>query len=131
MLKVPVAAATRLATIVGLILATLLLSPSAARAQSTQEGKFSAPVNGRANIYRNGTSLSQTILATVCVNTTGSQSAVLEVLNGGVVVDTLVTLRFGQCRSISTELAVDNTLSIRATTSVSIAGTYILSLQLP
>jgi uridine phosphorylase len=107
-------------------------SPLAAWATGTHDGKFSAASNNRTTIYNNTTASTQTVLVTVCVTTTGSQTAVIEDrLSDGSTTDTLVSVRFGTCRSLTLDLPADHVIVVRAPTSVSAAGTYTVSVKLP
>jgi hypothetical protein len=130
MIKTPMKTVTPLAVILGFVLATLLLSLPAARAQVAHEGKFTATANGRTRIYVNVTSATQIVLVTVCVTTTGPGSAAVDSRDdAGNLVDSLTTVRFGQCRSVSAELASLNNISVGANPpSVNIAGNYTLSI---
>ncbi|HEY3304864.1 MAG TPA: hypothetical protein VGL70_15175 [Candidatus Binatia bacterium] len=127
MIKISVKEVARLAAILGLILATPLLLPEALRAQSAHEGKFSAAANGRARIYTNATTATQKVLVTVCVTTAGPQTADVTARDAaGALVDSLAGVRFGQCRSVTAELASDNHIAVGA--SVAVAGNYTLSI---
>jgi len=127
MFKISVKEVAQLAAILGLFLATLLLLPEAARAQNVHEGKFSAPANGRARIYTNATTATQKVFVTVCVTTAGPQTADITARDDtGALVDLLAGVRFGQCRSVTAELASDNHIAVG--TSVAVAGNYTLSI---
>jgi hypothetical protein len=127
MIKTPMKTVTPLAVILGIFLATLLLSLPAAGAQVAHEGKFSATANSRARIYTNATTATQNVLVTVCVTTTGPQSADITARDdAGNLVDLLASARFGQCRSVTAELASDNHIAVGA--SVAVAGNYTLSI---
>jgi len=126
MIKISVKEVARLAAILGLFLATLLLLPEAVRAQGVHEGKYSAAANARARIYTNATTATQKVLVTVCVTTTGPQTADITARDdAGNLVDSLASVRFNQCRSVTAELASDNNIAVGA--SVAVAGTYTLS----
>jgi hypothetical protein len=123
-------ALVRPAVILGFITTIISLAPPALRAQATQDGKFVIAANARAALFTNGTSLNQTVLATICVTTSGSQAAVVEIFASGIVVDTLTNVRLGQCRSVSAELTPDQSIAVRAP-AVNIAGNYLISVHLP
>jgi len=107
-------------------------SPLAAWATGTHDGKFSAASNNRTTIYNNTTAAPQTVLVTVCVTTAGTQNAVIEDrLSDGSTTDALVIVRFGTCRSLTLDLLADHVIVVRAPPSVSAAGTYAVSVQLP
>lgn len=107
-------------------LTVFVLIPQAARGQGVHEGKFSSPATGRARIYSNAISTNQKVLVTVCVTTTGNQTADITVRDDvGTLVDLLSSVRFNQCRSVTAELALDQNISVGA--PVAAAGTYSLS----
>ncbi|MGH7769088.1 MAG: hypothetical protein ACREQP_16705 [Candidatus Binatia bacterium] len=112
--------------ILGFILAALLLSPPAAPAQSAHEGKFNVPAGGRIRIFTNVASVTKTVLVTVCVNTSGAQSATVDVRDdAGSVVSQLANVKLGQCRSATAELATDENIAVGS--AVAIAGAYTVS----
>ncbi len=120
--------------LLGTLIFTLvsIASPQAARAEGTHDGKFSASANGKSTIYNNTTASAQTVLVTVCVTSTGTQSATIDHRDvDGNLIDALVSLKFGQCRSLTVDLPVDHSIAVRAPTSVPAAGTYAVSVRLP
>lgn len=110
----------------------LVANPHAARAEGTQDGKFSLTANKALTIYANLTAASQTVLLTVCVTTAGTLSVTLdERLTDGTVVSTLATVKFGQCLSVALVVETNHTIAIKAPNSAAAAGTYVVSVQLP
>jgi hypothetical protein len=132
MIKTRVKAVTRLAAILGFAWAMLLLGIQSAGAQSlgVHEGKFSVAVNGKTRIYKNATTVTQTVLVTVCVNTAGPQTADIAARDdAGNLVATLAGVKFGQCRSVTAELASTDNISVGpASTAANFSGTYTLSI---
>ena len=131
MIKTPLKAVTPLAVILGFVLAILLLSLPAAQAQVVaHEGKYSVVANGRTRVYTNATSVTQTVLITFCVNTAGPQSAEVTARDdaGNQVGAVLTSVKFGQCRSVTAELASDNHISVGATSAVGFNGNYTVSI---
>jgi hypothetical protein len=120
--------------LLGTLIFTLvsIASPQAARAEGTHDGKFSVAANKRTTIYNNATAAAQTILVTVFVSTTGTQSVVIEDrLSDGSTTDALISVVFGTYRSLTVDLLPDHVITVRAPTSFPAAGTYTISVKLP
>jgi hypothetical protein len=127
MMKMSVREVARLAAILGLFLANLLLLPEASRARNPHEGKFSVGAGSRARVYTNATSVTQKVLVTICVTTAPPGTASVDSRDdAGALVDALTNVRFGQCRSGSADLASLNNISVGAG-QAAVAGNYFVS----
>jgi hypothetical protein len=121
--------------LLGFLILTLvcIASPQPARAEGTQDGKFSMLANKTTTIYYNLSTVEQTILVSICVTTAPSGNlavAVEDRLSDGTTPSLLANVKLGQCTSIAYLLPATHIITVRSPGSVASAGTYIVSVQL-